>query len=54
MTSMDLNNIIGEHISTLILFTIVVIILNGYKIPKIVKKIGWGLVLLGVFTSSQI
>jgi len=49
MTAVDLNNIIGEHISTLILFTIVVIILNGYKIPKIVKKIAWGLVLLGVF-----
>jgi len=49
MTAVDLNNIIGEHIGTLILFTIVVIILNGYKIPKIVKKIAWGLVLLGVF-----
>jgi len=44
-----IDDIIGEHISTLILFTIVVMILNGYKIPKIVKKIGWGLVLLGVF-----
>jgi hypothetical protein len=48
MTAVDLNNIISEHISTLILLTIVVVILNGYSlIPKIVKKIGWGLIIIG-------